>query len=314
MGAQFVVSIDLEMSWGAVHHGKPHDDRPYLREREVVEDVLGLMANHGISATWAVVGHLFLASCGGEGISPHPEIEPPRYGWLDGDWYDLDPRGTVADNPTWYGPDLVAAIRQCSTPQEIGSHSFAHIIAGDPECSREAFAADVAAAQAVATAAGLDLKSFVYPRNSIGHVDVLEDAGFTNYRRSASPPFRAGLSGLPGRILHKVRPRAAPSPSRHGSMVSIPHTYLFDPDSKNARRLGDAAWSRLVQSRLLHAIRNESLFHLWFHTHNLATNQDRAHRAMDELFGLARREIDAGRLRNSTMEELAEQWKAQVPA
>ena len=35
---------------------------------------VGLMSEYGISATWAVVGHLFLASCGSDDGPPHAEI------------------------------------------------------------------------------------------------------------------------------------------------------------------------------------------------------------------------------------------------
>lgn len=46
----FVISIDLEMSWGAVHRGSPHDSKPYERERFVVDRVLEMMRSHDISA------------------------------------------------------------------------------------------------------------------------------------------------------------------------------------------------------------------------------------------------------------------------
>ncbi len=308
---QFVISIDLEMSWGAVHHGHPHDNAPYRREREVVEDVLGLMAAYGMSATWATVGHLFLSECQGLSDDAHPDITP-SYPWLAEEWYDLDPGSNLDSAPTWYGADLVDMIKACPVPQEIGSHSFAHIIAGDPACSREAFAADIAAAVAVAAEAGVELRSFVYPRNSIGHLGVLEEAEFLAYRGATPPSIRR--SGLLGRIeaaTQMIRPTATFRAEQHGSLVNIPHTYLFDPGSKNARRLGTAGWSRLVQRRLRHAIRTQSLFHLWFHSHNLAVDVDRAHTAMEDLFQLARTEIDRGRLVNLTMGDMARRMLAE---
>lgn len=307
----FVVSIDLEMSWGAVHHGRPHDESPYLREREVVDDVLELMERYEISATWAVVGHLFLRECTApDDGPPHPGITRPDYPWLVGDWYDLDPVSDVQLAPTWYGPDLVERIASCPTPQEIASHSFAHVIAGDPGCSREAFAADVQEAVDVARARGFELRSFVYPRNSIAHLDVLEDAGFTSFRGPTPSPDPAGARALRRlrAVAEKIRPTARFSPERHDGLVNIPHTYLFDPGSRNARLLGTAGWSRLVERRLHHAVRSKSLFHLWFHSHNLAVDLDRSNRAMERLFRSARRAIDAGRLTNPTMAELAASW------
>ncbi len=311
---QFVVSIDLEMSWGAVHHGRPHDDRPYRREREVVHDVLAAMEEHRISATWAIVGHLFLDRCSPVDGRKHPEIVRPDYEWLEGDWYDLDPASSRDEAPTWYGPDLVAAIRSCSVPQEIGSHAFGHIIAGDPQCSEAAFVSDLSACHDVAAAFGIELKSFVYPRNSLGHLDALEGAGFRAFRGSPPPPF-AGLPSWQRKLMTTVdhiRPTAATAvhPSRHGTMANVPHTYMFNPDSQTARRWGTQVWIAMAQRRLRHAVRTSSMFHLWFHSHNLADRPERARAGMDALFGRARALIDAGDLENLTMGEIADRMSA----
>jgi len=308
--AQFVISIDVEMSWGAVHHGRPHDPGPYQLEREVVADVLNAMEKHGIAATWAVVGHLFLAECSPLNGQKHPEVIRPDYPWLLDDWYELDPCLGVEEAPTWYGPDLIAAVRSCATPQEIGSHSFGHLIAGEPGCSVEAFRTDLAACQAAADLSGVELRSFVFPRNSVGHVDVLEDSGFIAFRGPTPgrfpelPPWRRRLLSAVDRI--SPLPSATVSPTWLGGIANIPQTYLFNPDSKTARRAGTTIWSTLVRRRLRHAVRTSSLFHMWFHTHNLATRPDRARAAMDALFAEARTYIDAGRLENLTMGQLAD--------
>lgn len=308
--AQLVISIDLEMSWGSVHHGHPHDPTPYRFEREIVADVLTAMERYGIAATWAVVGHLFLDGCAPiEGVK-HPEIVRPRYPWLGGDWYDLDPTTTAADAPTWYGPDLIETIRACAIPQEIASHSFGHIIVGEPGCSPDAFATDLAACRTVAEATGTDLRSFVYPRNSIGHLDVLARSGFTAFRGptpvrfAGSPPWRRRLLSL----LDRVRPLAATAvyPAWRNRLIDVPQTYLFDPGSRLARRLGPRLWPLLVRRRLRHAVRTGSLFHLWFHTHNLAADREGARLAMDVVFAEARAHIDRGRLESVTMGQVAE--------
>ena len=308
--AQFVISIDLEMSWGAVHHGRPHDRTLYLKEREVVADLLALMSDYDISATWAIVGHLFLGDCSPVDGRNHYDIIRPTYRWLDDDWYDLDPATNVDTDPTWYGPDLVAAIRSCPTRQEIGSHSFGHLMAGDAGCSADAFRSDLVAARAVAERVGVDLRSFVYPRNSVGHLDVLADEGFLAFR-SQTPQRFPGLPPWRRRLMaavDSVRPieSATVAPVRRGRLVEIPQTYLFDPGSRTANRVGTKAWSMLVRRRLRHATRTSSLFHLWFHTHNLASNQERAHEAMANLFREAHSHIDAGRLENLTMGQVAD--------
>ena len=247
------------------------------------------MAEHEIAATWAVVGHLYLDHCERDGNQgPHPEITSPSYRWMKEDWYDLDPGTDVTRDPTWYGPDLIDAIERCRFPQEIGSHSFGHLIVGDPDCTDEAFASDLEAAIAVSVARGRRPTSFVYPRNDIGHLDVLSRAGFTS--------FRGPRPDGPGPIR----------PSMVDDLVDVPQTYLFDPDSAKARRMGTALWSRNVTHRLRRAVADRSLFHLWFHTHNLAENPSRAFTALNRLLADARRMIDAGDLRNSSMGQVTE--------
>ena len=310
--AVFVVSIDLEMSWGAVHRGRPHQSDRFSSEREIVSGLLGLMEKYQIAATWAVVGHLFLPRCEPKEGIKHPEISRPNYQWHAADWYDLDPSSDVESEPTWYGPDLVEVIRSCPTHQEIGSHSFGHIIAGDPGCSPEAFRTDLAACVSVAETAGIELRSFVYPRNSIGHLDVLEEAGFLAFRGHALDRFASGPSWRKRRLrlINKESPprSIAVMPSRHGKVLDVPQTYFFDPDSTTANRLGTTMWSWLVRRRLRDAIRSGSLFHLWFHPHNLASRPERGQRALEDLFRKASHEIESGRLENLTMGELAEGW------
>ena len=232
--AQFVISIDLEMSWGAMHHDQPHDDAPFRREREIVDGVLSLMAKSGCGHV-GCRGPPGLDECSkDENGRPHSQIPRPNYRWLDRDWYDPDPVSTLDAYPTWYGPDLVRAIRQCEVPQEVASHSFGHIIVGDPDCDSAAFRADLLECRAIAEAGGIDLQSFVYPRNKVGHVEVLTETGFSSYR-SPTPDRFLGMS-RPRRavagVIEIVRPSTTFGATCHDKIVEIPQTYMFDPDSK----------------------------------------------------------------------------------
>ncbi|HEX6146223.1 MAG TPA: hypothetical protein VF083_05545, partial [Acidimicrobiia bacterium] len=189
----FVISIDTELAWSVVHRGAvpPEQLLPSrsAAERKIVEDLLALFARYDTKATWATVGHLFIDNCGVEGGRKHPEIVRPDYEWFEGDWFDLDPATDLATDPMWYGTDIVEMIRGAQPAQEIGSHSFSHLIVGDPGCSEAAFASDLAACRHVASEAGLQLRSFVYPRNTIGHLDTLAGHGFEAYRGLRPPIF-----------------------------------------------------------------------------------------------------------------------------
>lgn len=317
----FVVSIDTELAWGEAHRrdGSEGQHR-FDAEREVIGAILELFARYEIAATWAVVGHLFLDACGGgDGAGgPHPELVPPAYDWLDDDWLAVDPRSSLDEAPFWYGRDIVDAILACPVPQEVGSHSFSHVIVDDPACTPEVFASELAAAAGVAAERQVELRSFVYPRNAIGQVDRLAEHGFRCYRGGrAAGPF-AGRPGWQRRGLaavDKLRPLAgsAVRPARHGSGVwNVPQTYLFAPATAG-RLLPPALWCRRPLARLRQAARHRSLFHLWFHPYNVTADPERALATLEIICRAADRLRAAGRLDVVTMGVLAERLDGATP-
>lgn len=302
----FVISIDTELAWGeADRRGPAHTGRSYEREREVIGRILEVFDRHGISATWAVVGHLFLDGCQKGPDGPHPEVARAGYDWLEGDWFDIDPCSSAGDAPSFYGPDIVDAILACPTPQEIGSHSFSHLIVDDPACSPEVFASDLDAAASVAARRGVELRSFVYPRNGVAHLEELAAHGFRSYRGRRATPAFAGRPSWQRRVLytadrvHPLRGSAA-YPARHEcGLWNIPQSYyLFGPIK--SRRLVPTSHQRRPVVRLRQAARHRSLFHMWFHPHNVIATPG-ALATLDHICAAAARLRDAGRLDVLTM-------------
>ncbi len=306
-----VISIDTELAWGESHRragdGPGHD---YGAERAAIDRLLEILDRHELPATWAIVGHLFLDRCERSNGRPHPEIVRPDFDWLDGDWFDVDPCSNAREAPFFYGPDLIERIRACRVTQEIGCHSFAHVMAGDEGCSADAFRSDLAACTARAAHHGLTLRSFVFPRNSVGHVDRLAEAGFTSYRGRPGRPFadrgEAARRGL--RLIDRVRPLAgsAVRPERDELGVwNIPQTFLFAPATHH-RRVPIGLWARGPIGRLRQAARHGSLFHLWFHPYNVTADPERALDGFERVCAEATRLRSRDRLDILSMGELAE--------
>ena len=301
-----VVSIDTELAWGEAHRPRSLPPlRSYDREREVVDRVLALFATYGIPGTWAVVGHLFLDRCAPVDGRPHPEVVRPAYAWMDEDWLAVDPGTTLTAAPDRYGRDLVERILRCPVPQEVGCHSWSHLLVGEDGCSAEAFATDLAACAAAAATLGVELRSFVFPRNSIGHLDVLAAAGYLAYRGRPPTPFR-GASGA-GRTALRAVDRLRPLPGSAvrprldaTGMWDVPQTHLFAP-ATHLRRLPVPLWVRPVLARARQAARERSLFHLWFHPYNLTDDPPRALGALERVCAELARLRDAGRLDLRTM-------------
>jgi peptidoglycan/xylan/chitin deacetylase (PgdA/CDA1 family) len=308
----FVISIDTELAWSVVHRGRVSSEHlgpgRVAAERGIVLGLLNLFEQHDVKATWATVGHLFLDQCHAVEGRKHPEILRPNYDWFEGDWFDLDPSTDLNQDPMWYGSDIVQMIRDAQPSQEIGSHSFSHLIVGDPGCSAEAFAGDLGACREVAAATGVNLLSFVYPRNTIGHLDVLADSGFTSYRglRPATFPAMSGLTRRVFRLADKIRPMAGSIvlPERDGRLWNLPATSLYAPFDR-ARYLPFRSWITQHIHRLDQASRHRSLFHLWFHPHNLIDDPDKALQGLEWILERVDQLRRQEQIENLTMGELA---------
>jgi peptidoglycan/xylan/chitin deacetylase (PgdA/CDA1 family) len=315
-----VVSIDTEMAWGLAHKRgagqRPGDAAArgdFDDERRVVDEALRVFDRHGIPATWAIVGHLFLDRCSpGPDGRPHPELARPAYPWLDEDWYAVDPLSTLAGEPAFYGRDLVERILAASAGHEVASHGFSHVMIGDDGCPAEVFDAELSASAAAAGELGVDLRSFVFPRNSIGHLGRLGAHGFRSYRGGrAVPPFagRSGRARQALRAVDRVRPLAgsAARPAWDPAGVwNVPQTYLFAPGTQRTR-LPVGLWTRRPLARLRQAARHRALFHLWFHPYNLTAAPERALDALDRVCVEAARLRDRGLLAPLTMGGLADE-------
>jgi len=281
--AIFTVSIDFELAWGTA-------DRPYAarlrrlcetERREVVDRLLGLFEEYEIRATWAIVGHLFLDQ----------------------------PAVTSRANPElYYASDLIERIRRCPVEQEIGSHSFHHIEMMESECPRARAEADVAECVRQAARWNIDMKTFIFPRNLVGHLDILKRLGFACYR-GPEPHWYADRRRTVRRMGHLLEILAARTPPavmprEEGGIWNIPGSMLYTP-SHGARRYLPV-WMRVLRARrgLDEAVRRRQIFHLWFHPTDLAGRVDAMIGGLRRIFDRAARLRESGQLAICPMRDL----------
>lgn len=270
----FLLSIDTELAWGGVHNGSfwRHVGH-YQQTREAVNRLLALLERYEIRATWAVVGHLFLDRCQADNGVKHPEITRPSYQWFTGDWFEADPCTSLDRDPYWYGPDILEQIKECKVPQEIASHGFSHMIVGDPGCSRECFDSELRACVAQAEDRGVVLKSFVFPRNSVGHLDVLAENGFAAFRGTVPAWFMRAPGPLRpwARLLDGLLPISPPvtSPRWHDGLWDLPASYFYPHRDGWAKLIPPGLSVHKPKLGLEKAANQNALFHLWFHAFTL---------------------------------------------
>jgi peptidoglycan/xylan/chitin deacetylase (PgdA/CDA1 family) len=127
-------------------------------------------------------------------------------------------------------PEVPASIREAAVEHEIGYHSFSHIRFS--QASQSAAETELKEGLKIQDEFGLEFKSFVFPENMIGHVDLLRKYGFSIYRG----PNYAGASvnkSLPIRAINYATFRmVAPLVEPHwkDTIWEIPSSMqFFDP-------------------------------------------------------------------------------------
>jgi peptidoglycan/xylan/chitin deacetylase (PgdA/CDA1 family) len=294
-----VISVDAELGWGF------HDRERVPTERvEAARDgwrrLLALFATYRTPATWAVVGHLLLSDCDGR-HADHPT--PP--GWFARE------RGAWHDRPDLrFGGDLVDDLLDAAPDHDVGSHTFSHVVASDPRVSRDVLRADVAAGVEIADDHGIDVDSFVFPRNAVGHRDLLAEVGVRTYRgpRRLPPPGpRRALAKL-GMAADADRvPLVEPRVDEHGLVEIPPSLYLFGFEGA-PNEMVTTAWKdpmlAAARNGIDRAAREDGVFHLWFHPNDVVTDRD-ADRVERVLSHLDRRRAETD-LTVETMRDVAD--------
>ena len=287
MSGCLCISIDLELAWGiwdkpsAAYHA-----RCARHELTIVETLLSTFDRFDVSATWAIVGRLL-------------ELDREAAG------------STEHGDRIWYAPDLIEKISRAPSHQEIGSHSHAHLYFGLTD--RERLRADLAAARAVHSRHGLAFDSFVFPRNQVAHLDLLEEAGIRVFRSVDEGWFidvRDRLGTTAGRVANladkmlPLPPRAV-KPVRHGRLVELPSSMLLLGRKGVRRVVHPQAMVLKAQLGLERARRTGDMFHLWFHPSNFYYDTERQLAALASIVGKAARMRDRGDLEIRTMGSFA---------
>jgi peptidoglycan/xylan/chitin deacetylase (PgdA/CDA1 family) len=311
----FTISIDFELIWGTRDLlGSSEFREACERERSIVIDrLLDLFVEFEVPATWCVLGHLFLDRCSVErGGRTHPDVVRPQHDWHREDWFDDDPASCEAEAPLFYGRSLVEKILNCPVPQEIGCHSFSHVIFGDRGCSRETAETELAACVTAARDLGIEMRSFAFPRNLVGHLDVLQEKGFVSFRgpepqwyeKQSLTPTQKRLGHLWDVITAATPPVVLPEQTENGlwniagSMIYFPMHGLrrYIPVSRRV--------SRAIKG-LNAAVEQRRVFHLWFHPTNFADSTEAMFEGLRRILIRASSLREQNRVKFSSMGEIA---------
>ncbi|MDB9253343.1 polysaccharide deacetylase family protein [Halorubrum ezzemoulense] len=302
-----VISLDTELVWGMYNTGPISPER-YAGTRDVVHKLLDLFDKYQIPVTWALVTHL-LSDCGSE-----PEDRSHlQYTKQDSRKMDLPCQQELSPD-LWHEPEVLNWIKNTEVDHDIGSHTHTHLVFN--EATREDARSDVERSVAVAERYGIDLKSFVFPRNRIDHRGVLKDAGFEVYRGVDSRWYEKYRLPAPivkaTRFADEATQWTPPTvvPRMESGLVEVPGSQVFRPVHGGWQYTPKGSQQSRAIAGLNRAARTGRIFHLWFHPFNFASNPEQLLTAFETVLAHAESLVQQGRLNVLTMRNVADLHKS----
>lgn len=306
-----VISLDLELAWGSFDHafGPTLVDMARWTHDHGAPLLLEQLTRNGLSATWAIVGAAML-----DRLPDLPEMAP-LYTRRGKEWFSFVPAGATEDTaPEWFGASFLRDLKEARPAQEIGFHGFSHVELGDPGLPVERARQELERCAELAAWLEIDAPSFVFPRNGVGHLELLSASGVRAFRGPTQDPVRLRSRWmrrmwLTGADVLGLRP-ALVRPRLEGGMVDIPGSLMVRhaggwrgiiPDASRLRRLRKGL--ELVQER-------GGVFHVWLHPENLYFGRPRIEKVLAAFHAELADLVAASRVRVLTMGEVARELLA----
>lgn len=302
----FTLSLDTELAWGTfdIDRVEQHADA-YRRTPVIIDELCELFDEYAIPATWAVVSHL-LIDCGGD----HAGRTSPKFEWTD-DWFNKSPCSGGLEEELWYIPWLVDRLQSVKTKQEIGLHGATHMPLGADGCSRQNAEEELETAVETLHSHGVEPKSFVFPRNKIGHIDILAKYGIRVFRGVNARWYeRKSVNAAKPllRFADEATRRTPPivEPKVHNGIVEIPGSQMFRPTQGGWQYTPGESNVARAKKGLQRAARTGGVFHLWFHPFNLAHNPEKDLQSFERVLAAATELVEEGVLKCRPMQEIGE--------
>ncbi|MBQ2854125.1 MAG: polysaccharide deacetylase family protein [Oscillospiraceae bacterium] len=292
MAGTMLISLDFELFWGLLEERTLESyQENVLGGRAAIPRLLKLFERYDIHATWATVGFMFAESYGE--LKNYFPVEKPTYEKPGLSPYEYfagigDSEDTA---PCFYAPGLIRLVSE--TPgQEIGSHTFSHFYCREPGQTVEQFAADMAAAKKIAADHGYDVTSVILPRNQCEpeYTRVFRELGFTAYRDEEDDWIHDKIKWFPllrlFRLLDVYLPltgQGVHKPRKEDGVWNFTGSGMFKPIRPALKFLEGIKMHR-IKARMRCAAKNDLVFHLWWHPHNIGVMTEDYLAQLEEIF------------------------------
>ena len=314
MNSKLIVSLDFELFWGMLDRCSLDDYKEnIIGARIAIPKLLELFKKYDIHATWATVGMIF-----GDN-----EEDVKRY-FSKSDYYPayvndklscynyFDTKTIESNRDCFFGNDLIETIVEYDG-QEIGSHTFSHYYCKEKGQTFTQFDADLKSARRIAEVNGIQLQSIVFPRNQSNseYNEIIKSNGFICYRGEESDWIHKKVKFTPlKRILRLIdvyiplTGQGGYIPIEENGLVNIYGSRMYKPYFKYLGFL-EFLKIRRIKKQMLHAAKNNLVFHLWWHPHNIGIMTDFHLKQLESIFKYYSRLKSKYEMESLNMTELA---------
>jgi peptidoglycan/xylan/chitin deacetylase (PgdA/CDA1 family) len=302
-----VISLDLELRWGM--YDKLNLNRDAYRsnlmqaKHEVIPALLKLFRARNIRATWATVGAVacrdwneYFARAPKSPAYHDPTLQ------IDDRFAALDPEGHLH-----FAPELVRNVH--ATPgQDLGTHTFSHILMREPGVEAEDVRADLeAVAHLWRDRFGAGPVSLVFPRNQVAFLPVAEACGIRIWRGTEPGWYYDANEAKTNRVVPRVlRLLDAVNPLVRHATPALSHmtrASIFLRTNLPAPLWG-LHYSRIRNE--LACLRTPNIYHIWWHPHNLGADTTKRLARVAQVLDLIGEKAQRGQVESKNMRDLCE--------
>lgn len=301
----FTLSLDCEGLWGVADH--LNESTKIINQSnlaEVYSYISDVLSYYSISATYAFTS-LFTQDEAGilkfkENIDNRVSSEDRWYRYISKMLSDQNFDG-------WIGRDFYLQARSCG--HEIGWHGFTHHpLSTATDSSIIKF--ELEESLKIAKQENINLESVVFPRNAIGHLDLVSEGGFKCYRKGVIEQSRM-YSNKYYRVLDELNifkaSEAFPVINKK-SISALPAGYFLNWPSGPRKFIPTIVTNRRWFNILTSATKKQGQVHMWFHPHNMIT-APKMRDSFEFIIKKASEKVAKGDLLNLTMNEFSEYCK-----
>ena len=266
MPGTFIISLDCEGYWGIADRDRGIASG-FITQTALIrayESLVMALAKYEMSATFAFVMALTLRPDELSDWMPRlTDVQVDGANWMR----NLRRAEATANLEGWFCPEAFELVRD-SGRHEIGCHGFRHVPVGNVGLGSDEASYELRSAGELARRKGIDLKTFVFPRNQVGHLGLLADLGYRGFRNANPAEGRHGRVGNLIREFNVLEASQDPEPSSLG-LVSIPGGYFLNWRGGLRRWVPEAVTIERWRAILNDAAAADRVALLYLHPHNL---------------------------------------------